>query len=99
MGIGNTHRQPPWLGATFGLRADEVVGRAPVWTTIRLKHKTMVIATALSGSASAPMDPFERLCVRGIADIARASASSVPRPAAAYRCSSMGSSRRRSSGG
>jgi nicotinate-nucleotide--dimethylbenzimidazole phosphoribosyltransferase len=58
------------VGATFGLRADEVVGRGTGLDDDQLKHKTHVIATALSRVGERAEDPFQRLAALGSADIA-----------------------------
>jgi nicotinate-nucleotide--dimethylbenzimidazole phosphoribosyltransferase len=70
MGIGNTTPASALVGATFGLRADEVVGRGTGLDDDQLKHKTHVIATALSRVGERAEDPFQRLAALGSADIA-----------------------------
>jgi nicotinate-nucleotide--dimethylbenzimidazole phosphoribosyltransferase len=70
MGIGNTTPAAALVGATFGLRADEVVGRGTGVDDDRLRHKTQVIATALDRVGGRAEDPFERLAALGSADIA-----------------------------
>ena len=70
MGIGNTTPAAALVGATFGLRADEVVGRGTGVDDDRLRNKTQVIATALDRVGGRAEDPFERLAALGSADIA-----------------------------
>lgn len=70
MGIGNTTPAAALIGATFGLRADEVVGRGTGVDDDRLRHKTEVIGQALDRIGQRAEDPFERLAALGSADIA-----------------------------
>jgi nicotinate-nucleotide--dimethylbenzimidazole phosphoribosyltransferase len=70
MGIGNTTPAAALVGATFGLRAEEVVGRGSGVDDDRLRHKTQVIATALERVGERAEDPFQRLSALGSADIA-----------------------------
>ena len=70
MGIGNTTPAAALVGATFGLRAEEVVGRGSGVDDDRLRHKTQVIATALDRVGERAEDPFQRLAALGSADIA-----------------------------
>jgi nicotinate-nucleotide--dimethylbenzimidazole phosphoribosyltransferase len=70
MGIGNTTPAAALVGATFGLRAEEVVGRGTGLDDDRLRHKTQVIAAALNRVGERAEDPFERLAALGSADIA-----------------------------
>jgi nicotinate-nucleotide--dimethylbenzimidazole phosphoribosyltransferase len=70
MGIGNTTPAAALVGATFGLRAAEVVGRGSGVDDDRLRHKTQVIATALERVGERAEDPFQRLSALGSADIA-----------------------------
>jgi nicotinate-nucleotide--dimethylbenzimidazole phosphoribosyltransferase len=70
MGIGNTTPAAALVGASFGLRAEEVVGRGTGVDDDRLRHKTQVIATALGRVGGRAEDPFERLAALGSADIA-----------------------------
>jgi len=70
MGIGNTTPAAALVGATLGLRAEEVVGRGTGVDDDRLRHKTQVIATALDRVGERAEDPFERLAALGSADIA-----------------------------
>jgi nicotinate-nucleotide--dimethylbenzimidazole phosphoribosyltransferase len=70
MGIGNTTPAAALLGATLGLRAEEVVGRGSGVDDDQLRHKTQVIATALERIGDRATDPFDRLASLGSADIA-----------------------------
>jgi nicotinate-nucleotide--dimethylbenzimidazole phosphoribosyltransferase len=70
MGIGNTTPAAALIGASFGLRAEEVVGRGSGVDDDQLRHKTQVIATALDRLGERAVDPFERLAALGSADIA-----------------------------
>jgi nicotinate-nucleotide--dimethylbenzimidazole phosphoribosyltransferase len=70
MGIGNTTPAAALVAASFGLRADEVVGRGTGVDDDRLRHKSEVIATALERMGERAADPFQRLAGLGSADIA-----------------------------
>jgi len=70
MGIGNTTPAAALVAATFGLLAEEVVGRGSGVDDDRLRHKTQVIAAALNRVGGRAKDPFERLAALGSADIA-----------------------------
>jgi len=70
MGIGNTTPAAALVGASFGLRAEEVVGRGTGVDGDRLQHKTEVIGTALDRIGQRGEDPFDRLAALGSADIA-----------------------------
>jgi nicotinate-nucleotide--dimethylbenzimidazole phosphoribosyltransferase len=70
MGIGNTTPAAALVAATFGLRAEEVVGRGTGVDDDRLRHKTQVVAAALDRVGRRAMDPFERLAALGSADFA-----------------------------
>ena len=70
MGIGNTTPAAALVAATFGLRAEEVVGRGTGVDDDRLRHKSEVIATALDRMGERTADPFQRLAGLGSADIA-----------------------------
>lgn len=70
MGIGNTTPAAALVGASFGLRAEEVVGRGTGVDGDRLQHKTEVIGTALDRIGQRAEDPFDRLAALGSADIA-----------------------------
>jgi nicotinate-nucleotide--dimethylbenzimidazole phosphoribosyltransferase len=70
MGIGNTTPAAALVAATFGLLAEEVVGRGTGVDDDQLRHKTQVIAAALDRVGERTKDPFERLAALGSADIA-----------------------------
>jgi nicotinate-nucleotide--dimethylbenzimidazole phosphoribosyltransferase len=70
MGIGNTTPAAALVAATFGLPAEEVVGRGTGIDDDRLRHKTQVIAAALDRIGERAEDPFQRLAALGSADIA-----------------------------
>jgi nicotinate-nucleotide--dimethylbenzimidazole phosphoribosyltransferase len=70
MGIGNTTPAAALVAATFGLRAEEVVGRGSGVDDDRLRHKTQVISKALERIGQRAEDPFDRLAALGSADIA-----------------------------
>jgi nicotinate-nucleotide--dimethylbenzimidazole phosphoribosyltransferase len=70
MGIGNTTPAAALVAATFGLPAEEVVGRGTGVDDEHLRHKTQVIAAALDRVGHRAEDPFERLTALGSADIA-----------------------------
>ena len=70
MGIGNTTPAAALIAATFGLSADEVVGRGTGVDDERLRHKTDVIAAALARTGDRAADPQERLTALGSADFA-----------------------------
>ena len=70
IGIGNTTPAAALVAATFGLLAEEVVGRGSGVDDDRLRHKTQVIAAALNRVGGRAEDPFERLAALGSADIA-----------------------------
>ncbi len=70
MGIGNTTPAAALIAATFGLSADEVVGRGTGVDDARLQHKSEVIAAALSRVGDRAADPAQRLAALGAADFA-----------------------------
>ena len=70
MGIGNTTPAAALVAATFGLGAEEVVGRGTGVDDDRFRHKTEVIAEALDRIGERAQDPFDRLAALGSADIA-----------------------------
>jgi nicotinate-nucleotide--dimethylbenzimidazole phosphoribosyltransferase len=70
MGIGNTTPAAALVAATFGLRAEEVVGRGSGVDDDRLQHKTQVIGKALDRIGGRAEDPLDRLAALGSADIA-----------------------------
>jgi len=70
MGIGNTTPATALIAATFGVAAEEVVGRGTGVDDVRLQHKTEVVAAALRRVGERASDPFTRLLSLGSADIA-----------------------------
>ena len=70
MGIGNTTPAAALIAATFGLAADEVVGRGTGIDDEKLAHKTSVVATALARMGERTSDPMARLAGLGSADLA-----------------------------
>jgi nicotinate-nucleotide--dimethylbenzimidazole phosphoribosyltransferase len=70
MGIGNTTPAAALVAATFGLGAEEVVGRGTGVDDDRFRHKTEVIAKALDRIGERAQDPFDRLAALGSADFA-----------------------------
>ncbi len=70
MGIGNTTPAAALIGASFGLRAEEVVGRGTGVDDQRLAYKTQVIQTALDRMGERAADPRQRLAGLGSADLA-----------------------------
>jgi len=70
MGIGNTTPAAALIAATFGLAAEEVVGRGTGIDDERLTHKTSLVATALTRMGDRSADPLVRLAGLGSADIA-----------------------------
>jgi nicotinate-nucleotide--dimethylbenzimidazole phosphoribosyltransferase len=70
MGIGNTTPAAALIAATFGMGADEVVGRGTGVDDATLRHKTEVIAAALTRVGTRADDPLQRLAALGSADLA-----------------------------
>jgi nicotinate-nucleotide--dimethylbenzimidazole phosphoribosyltransferase len=70
MGIGNTTPAAALIAATFGLSADQVVGRGTGIDDARLRRKTEVIARALQRVGDRVADPQTRLTALGAADFA-----------------------------
>ena len=70
MGIGNTTPATALIAATFGLAADDLVGRGTGVDDVRLARKTEVIAAALARMEDRVADPMSRLAGLGSADIA-----------------------------
>jgi nicotinate-nucleotide--dimethylbenzimidazole phosphoribosyltransferase len=70
MGIGNTTPATALIAATFGLAADELVGRGTGVDDARLARKTTVIAAALTRMGDRVADPMTRLAGLGSADLA-----------------------------
>jgi nicotinate-nucleotide--dimethylbenzimidazole phosphoribosyltransferase len=70
MGIGNTTPAAAVIAATFGLTADQVVGRGTGIDDVRLRRKSEVIAAALRRVGDRAADPEVRLAALGAADFA-----------------------------
>ena len=70
MGIGNTTPATALIAATFGVGAEEVVGRGTGVDDARLQHKTDVVTAALRRLGDRAADPFTRLASLGSADLA-----------------------------
>ena len=70
LGIGNTTPAAALVAATFGVGADEVVGRGTGVDDTALAHKTSVVAAALTRAGRRVDDPVERLAALGSADLA-----------------------------
>jgi nicotinate-nucleotide--dimethylbenzimidazole phosphoribosyltransferase len=70
MGIGNTTPATALIAATFGLAADQVVGRGTGVDDVRLARKTAVITAALTRMGDRVTDPMTRLAGLGSADLA-----------------------------
>jgi nicotinate-nucleotide--dimethylbenzimidazole phosphoribosyltransferase len=70
MGIGNTTPAAALVAATFGLGAEEVVGRGTGVDDDRFRHKTEVIGKALDRIGERAQDPLDRIAALGSADIA-----------------------------
>jgi nicotinate-nucleotide--dimethylbenzimidazole phosphoribosyltransferase len=70
MGIGNTTPAAALIAATFGLTAEQVVGRGTGIDDVQLGHKTDVIARALRRVGHRAADPRARLAALGAADFA-----------------------------
>ena len=100
MGIGNTTPAAALIAATFGLAADEVVGRGTGIDDERLAHKTWVVATALARMGDRAADPMARLAGLGSADLAAGVGFLLrgrgPRRAGAARRDRLGGRGRRS---
>jgi nicotinate-nucleotide--dimethylbenzimidazole phosphoribosyltransferase len=70
MGIGNTTPAAALVAATFGVGAEQVVGRGTGVDDVRLSHKTEVISRALTRAGDRVRDPVARLAALGSADLA-----------------------------
>ena len=70
LGIGNTTPAAALVAATFGVGAEQVVGRGTGVDDAALTHKTAVLAAALARTADRVDDPVERLAALGSADLA-----------------------------
>ena len=70
MGIGNTTPAAALVAATFGVAAEQVVGRGTGVDDVRLAHKTAVVQRALTRARNRVSDPVDRLTALGSADLA-----------------------------
>jgi nicotinate-nucleotide--dimethylbenzimidazole phosphoribosyltransferase len=70
MGIGNTTPAAALIAATFGVGAEQVVGRGTGIDDERLAHKTAVVASGLRRMGDRVVDPRARLAGLGSADLA-----------------------------
>lgn len=70
LGIGNTTPAAALVAATFGVPADQVVGRGTGIDDERLAYKTRVIETALLRARDRLANPLDRLAALGSADLA-----------------------------
>lgn len=70
MGIGNTTPAAALIAASFGVGADQVVGRGTGIDDERLAYKTAVLAAALDRMGERVTDPRVRLAGLGSADLA-----------------------------
>jgi nicotinate-nucleotide--dimethylbenzimidazole phosphoribosyltransferase len=70
LGIGNTTPAAALVAATFGVAADQVVGRGTGIDAPGLAYKTWVIDVALRRATGRVADPLERLVTLGSADLA-----------------------------
>jgi nicotinate-nucleotide--dimethylbenzimidazole phosphoribosyltransferase len=70
MGIGNTTPAAALIAASFGVGAEQVVGRGTGIDDARLAHKTAVLAAALNRMGDRVADPQARLSGLGSADLA-----------------------------
>ena len=70
MGIGNTTPEAALIAATYGLTADEVVGRGTGIDDDALARKTAVLGAALERMGDRALDPRSRLQGLGSADLA-----------------------------
>ena len=70
MGIGNTTPEAALIAATYGLTADEVVGRGTGIDDDALARKTAVLGAALERVGDRALEPRSRLQGLGSADLA-----------------------------
>jgi nicotinate-nucleotide--dimethylbenzimidazole phosphoribosyltransferase len=70
LGIGNTTPAAALVAATFGVAADQVVGRGTGIDDAGLAYKTSVIDVALQRAGDRVADPLDRLAALGSADLA-----------------------------
>ena len=70
MGIGNTTPAAALIAASFGVGAEQVVGRGTGIDDERLAHKTAILTQALHRMGDRVADPRTRLAGLGSADLA-----------------------------
>ena len=70
LGIGNTTPAATLVAATFGVAADQVVGRGTGIDDQALAYKTWLIDAALRRTGNRVADPLDRLAALGSADLA-----------------------------
>lgn len=70
LGIGNTTPAAALIAATFAAGAREVTGRGTGLDADQVRHKTAVIAQALTRVGDRARDPMDRLSALGSADLA-----------------------------
>lgn len=70
MGIGNTTPAAALIAASFGVGAEQVVGRGTGIDDVRLANKTAILAAALARMGDRVADPLTRLAGLGSADLA-----------------------------
>jgi nicotinate-nucleotide--dimethylbenzimidazole phosphoribosyltransferase len=70
LGIGNTTTAATLVAATFGVAADQVVGRGTGIDDQALAYKTWLIDAALRRAGTRVADPLDRLAALGSADLA-----------------------------
>jgi nicotinate-nucleotide--dimethylbenzimidazole phosphoribosyltransferase len=70
MGIGNTTPAAALIAASFGVGAEQVVGRGTGIDDVRLGNKTAVLAAALARMGDRVANPLTRLAGLGSADLA-----------------------------
>jgi nicotinate-nucleotide--dimethylbenzimidazole phosphoribosyltransferase len=70
MGIGNTTPAAALIAASFGVSAEQVVGRGTGIDDVRLANKTLILAAALTRMGDRVADPLMRLAGLGSADLA-----------------------------
>jgi nicotinate-nucleotide--dimethylbenzimidazole phosphoribosyltransferase len=70
MGIGNTTPAAALIAASFGVGAEQVVGRGTGIDDVRLANKTAILAASLARMGDRVADPHARLAGLGSADLA-----------------------------
>jgi nicotinate-nucleotide--dimethylbenzimidazole phosphoribosyltransferase len=70
MGIGNTTPAAALIAASFGVGAEQVVGRGTGIDDERLANKTAILAAALARMGDRVADPHSRLAGLGSSDLA-----------------------------